>query len=357
MSESSVSDLNASVSARTVTPTTSACWTERTVAPPRTFASAFAAFQTAVNTHPDDLAEARRRRDLFDTAYCSLPDVIDVFCSGSLARRTHIDPIHDVDTVVIFDATHHPDWNAAGASAVAALIYTRDHAIDLLGRPGAKFGYELAKAEVRNHSVRCTFKTKLRDADFTVDVTPALRQADGTLRIPEKNSSDWITSDPEHLINVVHDRQEAWDLYVPCVRDVKYWRRGVDTKVKSLVMEIIALDSLRPAPTIQQALANFFAAAEIRVNSPIEDPAGHCGPIQPDLDVPVLRAALKQCAELARRAIEEERIGRIDDALRTWRKILGSKFPAPIGAPGVAGIAAVAPAVARPRRMPDHGQG
>ena len=354
MSESNVSDLNVSVLAPTDAPETSACWTERTVAPPRTLATAFAAFQTAVNTDPDDLAEARRRRDLFDTAYCSLTDVIDVFCSGSLARRTHIDPIHDVDTVVIFDATHHPDWNAAGASALAALIYTRDHAIDLIGRPGAKFGYELAKAEVRNHSVRCTFRTKLRDADFTVDVTPALRQADGTLRIPEKNSSDWITSDPEHLINLVHDRQEAWDLYVLCVRDVKYWRLGVDTKVKSLVMEIIALDSLRPAATIEQALANFFAAAEIRVNSPIEDPAGHCGPIQPDLDVPVLRAALKQSAELARRAIEEERIGRIDDALRTWRKILGTKFQAPIGVPG---IGTLAPAAVRPRRMPDNGQG
>jgi hypothetical protein len=327
------------------------------VAPPRTLASAFAAFQTAVNTDPDDLAEARRRRDLFDAAFCSLNDVIDVFCSGSLARRTQIDPIHDVDTVVIFNAAHHPDWNAPGGSAIAALSYTRDHAMDLLGRFGAKFGYELAKAEVRNHSVRCTFKTKLRDADFTVDVTPAQRQSDGTLRIPEKDSNGWITTDPQYLIKLVRDRQEAWDLYVPGVRDLKYWRRSVDTKVKSLVIEIIALDSLGPAPTIQQALANFFAAAEIRVNNPIKDPAGHCGLIQPDLDVPVLRAALKESGNLARRALEEERLGRIDDALRTWRKILGSNFPAPIGAPGVAGIAAVAPAVARPRRMPDHGQG
>lgn len=321
---------------------------------PRTVDAAFAEFQTAVNTDPYDLAEARRRRDLFDAAYCSLSDVLDVFCSGSLARRTHIDPIHDVDTVVIFDIGQHPDWNEPGGSALAALTYTRDHAIDLLGRPGAKFGYELAKVEVRNHCVRCTFKTKLRDADFTVDVTPALRQGDGTLRIPEKNSSDWITSAPEHLIRLVQDRQKAWDLYVPGVRDLKYWRLDVDTKVKSLVMEIIALDSLRPAVTIQLALANFFAAAEIRVNSPIEDPAGHCGPIQPDLDIPVLRAALKQSAELARRAIEEERIGRFDDALRTWRKILGAKFPAPFGVPG---IGALAPAVVRPRRMPDNGQG
>lgn len=325
------------------------------MASPRTVDAAFAEFQTAVNTDPDDLAEARRRRDLFDAAYCSLSDVIDVFCSGSLARRTHIDPIHDVDTVVIYDVGHHPDWNQPGGSALAALAHTRDHAIDLLGRPGARFGHELAKVEVRNHSVRCTFKTKLRDADFTVDVTPALRQADGTLRIPEKNSNDWITSDPEHLIDLVRDRQKAWDLYVPGVRDVKYWRRGVGTKIKSLVMEIIALDSLRPADTIQQALASFFVAAEIRVNNPIEDPAGHCGPIQADLDVPVLRAALKRSAELARQAIEEERIGRIDDLLRTWRKILGTKFPAPIGVPSIG--AAVAPAAVRPRRMPDNGQG
>jgi hypothetical protein len=323
---------------------------------PRTVASAFTAFQSAVNTNPDDLAEARRRRDLFDTAYCSLYDVIDVFCSGSLARRTHIDPIHDVDTIVIFYAADHPDWNKPGSSALDALEYTRDHAIELLGRPGAQFGYELAKAEVRNHSVRCTFKAKLGEKNFTVDVTPALRQADGTLRIPEKDNSKWITTDPEHLITLVRLRQENWDLYVPGVRDLKYWRRGVATKVKSLVMEIIALDALRPADTIQQALANFFAAAEIRVNLPIEDPAGHCGPIQPDLDVAVLRAALHESAVLARRALEEERIGRVDDALRTWRKILGTKFPAPIGAPGVGTIAA-APAVAVPRRMPDNGMG
>lgn len=68
-------------------------------------------------------------------------------------------------------------------------------------------------------------------------------------------------------------------------------RRGKD---KSLVMEVLALEVLR-GEVIDPALRD-LAAAAVQVNLGVSDPAGYCGLIQPDLDVPSLRNALNDAS-------------------------------------------------------------
>lgn len=56
---------------------------------------AFKTFQDVVNADITQVREARTRRDLFKGAFGAEVDVKEVIASGSLARGTHKDPIHD----------------------------------------------------------------------------------------------------------------------------------------------------------------------------------------------------------------------------------------------------------------------
>ena len=138
------------------------------------------------------------------------------------------------------------------------------------------------------------------------------------------------------------------------VRVLKKWRLGVEVegKIKSLVMEVLALECMPRDGSRPEALKAFFTAAAVRVNEPIVDPAGHCGVVQDDLDVCGLRLALEDAAELAATACAAAANGDTDGALRAWRELFGEDFPAPL-----AKKATGAPAFITPRPVKDAPQG
>ena len=112
------------------------------------------------------------------------------------------------------------------------------------------------------------------------------------------------------------------------VRVLKRWaktRTGVS--VRSLFIEVLALECLPKMGSRQDALSSFFTAAAVRVNDPVCDPAGLCGEIQPDIDTLALRECLDEAAELASSALLHESWGQDDVAVNKWRQIFGSDFP------------------------------
>ncbi|MEE1751081.1 hypothetical protein PUR26_00835, partial [Streptomyces sp. SP18CS02] len=112
--------------------------------------------------------------------------------SGSLSRSTQLKPINDVDIIAVYDGPEHPDWGSAGHSAEHALDHARDQVNRLLGKTNGSHGNEVRLARPRNHAVKCFLDDPDDESAFTVDVMPALRQADGTLLIPEKRSQTWV---------------------------------------------------------------------------------------------------------------------------------------------------------------------
>ncbi len=159
---------------------------------------AFKEFQGVVNADAERVREARRRRDLFKGAFLAESDVAEVVASGSLARGTQKDPIHDVDAIVIFDGDKHPGWGIPGGSASEALDYTRDQVNKLLGATNGTYAQVVRLARWRNHAVKC-FLDDPDDPDaFTVDAMPALRR-EGSLLIPEAIGRKWVRCDPESL--------------------------------------------------------------------------------------------------------------------------------------------------------------
>lgn len=310
--------------------------------------TAFDTYQTTVNAPPDKMTEARRRRDLLKSAFADETDVVRA--SGSLARGTQHDPIKDVDTLLVFDANEFPNWAQPGRSAQDALDHVAARVKDLLGTNGTHQAGEVRLIKTRNHSVKCFLDNPDADDPFTVDATPALRQADGTLLIPEGRTSTWILTNPGRLIDDALAAHAEGGIYAPMVRVLKRWRRRTGVDVKSLYMELLAYECMPKTGSRQDALAAFFTAASLRVFDPVCDPAGLCGPVQPDIDAGALSAALSKAADVANAAVQHEGWGEENVAVAKWGEVFGPDFPQADGGGGGGGVgglggAAVVPGV------------
>lgn len=321
----------------------------------------FDEMQDTVDVPPDDLKEARRRRDAFLTAFNSEPDVVETIPSGSLARRSHKDPIKDVDVIVVYDSSDHPDWGNPGESAEEALEYTRGRVNILLHHETGTSSKEVRLTALRNHSVKCFIDPPEDPSPFTVDVTPALRQDDGVLLIPERESKDWIRTNPEDLIRRVAGREASWNQFVKLVRCLKRWATD-NSEMKGLLIEVMALDHLPEGATRDRALARYFTAAADAVLRPVEDPAGECGEIQPDLDRAAASQQLDEAATNAWRGVEARDDGDDQTAACHWRTVFGDIFPEPPSGcgNGNAAAATVAAGISFPpkrRPMRDNPQG
>jgi predicted nucleotidyltransferase len=300
--------------------------------------TAFDTHQSTVNAAPESVRDARRRRNFFCDALSKQADVTETIPSGSLARGTQRDPIHDVDLIIVFREEDHPDWGASGsASAEAALEHIRGQVTSLLGVTSGSFAQEVRRADLRTHVVKCFLDDPGDPGAFAVEVMPALRRLDGTLRIPERgNEAGWVTADPEFLISEVAARHREWRSFAPMVRAIKKWKDVAGIGMKSLTAEVLALKCL-PVPQSGQvltrpvALQQFFTGAAAAVMSGVFDPAGWCGEIQPGLDRAAVRAALLEAADVAARAVDAERRGDYDTAVCLWRSVFGPDFPEPPG--------------------------
>jgi hypothetical protein len=299
--------------------------------------TAFNTHQTVVNAAPESVREARRRRNFFCDAFGKQPDVAETIPSGSLARGTQRDPIHDVDLIKVFQQEDHPDWDTGNGSAETALEYTRGQVTALLGVTAGTFAQEVRLTRLRTHVVKCFLDDPEDDDAFTVEVLPALRREEGGLRIPEcSNPAGWVTADPEFLMSEVAARHREWPFFAPMVRAVKKWKDVAGIDMKSLTAEVLALQCMpRPRPgqvlSRQDALLQFFTASAFAVMDRVVDPAGWCGEIQAELDREAARAALLESADVAARAVAAEQRGDHDAAVCLWRSVFGPDFPEPPG--------------------------
>lgn len=289
---------------------------------------AFNDLQSAADADPDQVKEARERRQTFKDAFKTEDEVAEVFGSGSLARSTQRDPINDVDLVVVFDPDEHPDWGKDGSSAEDALDHTQKLVRALLGVSEGSFDQIVRRADPRNHAVKCFLDDPDDPDGFTVDVMPALRH-EGHLRVPEKENKMWIETDPEYLIRQVADRQEEWDQFRNLVRILKMWNKDKGAAMKSLTVEVLALDCLHKESSRGRALQRFFSSAELAIDQPIEDPAGICGEIQPDLDVEQTKEKISEAATDSWKAADAQDSDDTDRAACLWRRVFGDVFPEP----------------------------
>lgn len=294
-----------------------------------TVLDSFDSLQREIDADVEIVRLARERRDTFKMALAAASDVEIAWGSGSLARSTQLQPVHDVDLVVEFDADEHPDWGQDGDSAEEAIERCRDLVHELLSIENGTYAQLVRQVNTaeRNRAAKCFIDPPDADNAFTVDVMPALRRADKIL-IPFKSERRWTLADPEYLIDQVAERQRDWAQFRPLVRILKYWARQHTAdagRVKSLVMEVLALDCLHEGNR-PEALKNFFVEASLH-SLRIEDPAGLSGVIQPDLDIAGLRRALEDSALAASAAMQAVANNDQSGASKHWQDVFGDAFP------------------------------
>jgi hypothetical protein len=276
----------------------------------------FDQFGRDVASDPLKVLQAKWRRSTISSALQDLPDVVKVIPSGSLARGTNWGPIHDVDLIVVFNESMHPDWQGSG-SAQAALEYTQAVIRDTLKfRLDQPLGL-VHDTELRNHVVMCDLDPTLGPLDVilpdspTFDVMPAFREG-SHLRVPERRSDRWVDVDPERLMDMVAARQRAWSNFNEVVRMIKDWADHHDLGMKSLAVEVMVLKYL-PKPSLfetlscSDAVARFFEAASRAHITRLVDPAKYSGEIDSHMNYAKLRDALDKSADLARQAVAAER--------------------------------------------------
>jgi hypothetical protein len=239
--------------------------------------------------------------------------VAEVIPSGSLARGTHLEPVHDVDLIVVFDEKMHQDWHGGG-SARAALEHVQTAIREALqAGPEQPLG-PVHDTELRNHVVAFKLDSPLGalipDA-AAVDVMPAIREG-SHLRVPERSSDTWIEVDLEPVRETLAAQQRAWSNFDQVVRLIKGWAHHQRLRIPSLAVEVLVMGYLpRPAQSesmsSSDAIAGFFEAASRVHITHLPDPAGRYGEIAPDLNYAALRAALSKSAALARQAVDAER--------------------------------------------------
>jgi predicted nucleotidyltransferase len=302
-----------------------------------TLKQAFDALVAEVDADPEIIQRAKDRRDAFRAAFNSETDVDRTIASGSLARGTQIEPIHDVDLLVRFHHDQHPDWGKDGPSAEDALEHLRERVKALLGPDNIDpdSGIEPVRfTKIRNHAVTCWLDDPKDPNAFTVDVVPVLNRVANGLPagfwLPERESHKWIASDPLHLIAITLTRHDASNgEFAKRQRILKRFSADRGKLMKGLTMEVMGLDTL-PDGSAHQALAGFFAAAETRVFQPITDPANLCGEIEPDLDRQQAADAFVEAAEIAWRANTAADYGNEHKAICLWREIF-PQIPEPEG--------------------------
>jgi hypothetical protein len=303
----------------------------------------FRSYSHAIESDPIGVLLAKWRRDAFIAKLKQLPDVADVIPSGSLVRGTQIGPVHDVDLIVVFKRSEHPDYGSGRESAQAAMAHLENRLLEQL-HPwrGAKGGL-LKETEQRTHVVTYRGDSAGPFAEIIpsappVDVMPAVRGGSHLL-IPERGNG-WIDADPEKLIRQVEQRQREWKYFTEVVKMVKAWAEHNHLKMRNLAIEVMVLKYC-PRPgmfetlSCGEAVARFFeAAAKANITS-LKDPAGRCGEIDPGMNYMKLRAALARAAGLARQAMDAEhawkhRFHATEDVTHPdefWRKLFGRKYP------------------------------
>jgi hypothetical protein len=302
----------------------------------------FRSFSHAIESDPVAVLLAKWRRDAFIEKLKQLPDVADVIPSGSLARGTQIGPVHDVDLIVVFERSEHPDYGRGPESAQAAMEYLQNKLLEQLHPwAGAEPGL-LPETELRRHVVKYDDGWAGPFADVIptappVDVMPAVREGSHLL-IPERGTG-WIDADPEKFMRQVEQRQREWKYFTAVAGMVKAWARHNNLNMKNLAVDVMVLKYC-PRPGLfetlscGEAVARFFEAASKAHITSLKDPAGRCGEIDPSIDFGELRAALGRAAGLSRQAMDAEhawknRFHATEDVKHPdefWRQLFGREY-------------------------------
>lgn len=249
------------------------------------------------------------------------------FLSGSYKRDTAIRPRRvngvlarpDVDIIVVTDHT-------LGDNPAAV--------VDELYR-AVRRKYPDARRQARSVGL----ETGLADMDVVPIIDP---HGDGTYYIPDRKQERWLlTNPPGHTTWTVNTNAATGGRFKPLVKLEKWWRRCNPTiakRPKGFVLECLAAECMDPKEahfgelfvgTLEAIAAKYSFEAQVGSVPHLDDPGVPGNNVLSGTSPQAFSGFIAKVAEhaaLGRRALNESDE---EKATELWRRIFGSRFPAP----------------------------
>jgi hypothetical protein len=299
---------------------------------PQTVAQAFDAFHDGLKLDPD---ERQRAVDMHNDIanILSAQDYVDShFLQGSLARKTMVKPLRDIDMVV----TLAPEFAAKYTGELIQKKALREAASSTQGPTAAM---EVLQAALEPRFPHATFSIgkhaltiDFGDDGFKFDVVPAIDEGDDVF-IANTHTGNWERSNTRQLIRTVRERsQECNGRMVHEVRMIKHAvkQSPVGYGFFGLLSESITFHSVTASmPHAEACDAAFAVGADLLAGDELLDPPGEDNLLR-KLDAATRRTAQATFAnwrDAAREALDLEAAGDHRAAIAMWHGIFGDVFP------------------------------
>lgn len=244
--------------------------------------------------------------------------VLDDFLTGSYRRHTMIALLKeaDIDVFIVLDPEYYEkDGQGALLDKVKRVLKKTYPKTPEISRDG--------------QAVTITF------TDFQVDVVPGFYRSGGGYFIPNTQGGTWIATDPKEHVRLSSDHNQAHhgDL-VPLEKMLKRWNREINRHFRSFHLEVLVWDIFGGVTItdFSSGARYFFDKGRTKIKQKNPDPSGYGGDVGYYINSQTkIDEAVSRFTTAYNRAVKAEEYaakGKIEEAIREWRKIFGDTFPA-----------------------------
>lgn len=236
---------------------------------------------------------------------------LDQIFGGSVAKHTYVDGLSDVDSLIIVNDT------ALAAHGPHKAVEKMAHVL------GKRLANEATVTQGR------MAVTVLYPDGMTIQLLPAVRHADGSLRVPSSRQADaWSSIQPETFREALARRNaECGGKLVPVIKLSKAINGTLPEaqRLSGYHMESLAIAAFRRyegPKTTAAMLPEFFERSRDLVRSPIRDSTGqsvHVDDYMGAADSPARQAASHVLGAIAKRMRNATAAG----SLPRWRALFG----------------------------------
>jgi len=245
------------------------------------------------------------------------------FLSGSYARYTKIDPLVDIDVMLVRNEAR------VGVATDGSGILPRA-ALDQVAEAVRK-AYSDSQAKLQSRSVN----VRLPGIPFGFDLVPAwLRHPDGYW-IPDTDFGSWLPADPDAHADLMTQANKRCDNKLkPLIKMVKHWSRNNHDLIRSFHIELICNDIFarqgHAIPSYQFAVAKVLVSLPQYIGQAMSDPIYGSSRVDRQLsseEFQRLHARVMCDGQNAVDALALENAGENVAAVDKWKHIFLRGFP------------------------------
>lgn len=285
---------------------------------PSTVAEAFEEYDEALKLNPDERDDAIETHHEIRERLAKAKISAGAILQGSLARKTMLSPLRDIDMIVFMTDDHeHLMDDPDGPDQAMSMIEIELQQL-----------YPTATCDRSRHALKIDFG----DDGFSFDVVPAFDRDDSDLiDIANRDEGTWDTSDTRRVIGVVQQRNQTCDgRFVHQVRMIKDWGRDSAPDIPGFVLECVVYAVVTGAQDHPQALdVAFNDGADVVDSGTVKVPGGDENVLErlTNAERATLRTALSAAGRRSGEAVALGQDGDEQGAIDVWHALLGDPFP------------------------------